>query len=253
MTDGPKILTIDIETSPNLAHVWGLWNQNVGLSQLMESGEVISFAAKWRHEDEVMFASVYHDGKTRMVRKAFDLLSDSDYVVHFNGVKFDIPHLNREFLIAGYAPAAPFAQVDLLKVVKKNFRFPSNKLDYVAQALGLGGKTSHTGHQLWVDCLNENPEAWELMKTYNMQDVVLTEKLYDRLLPWISGQPHAGLFYRDEEGEDSCPNCGSLDLRPQGRAYTSVSVFQRFRCAECGKWSRGSKRLAGAGIQSTKI
>jgi len=32
-----QILLLDIETAPNTAHVWGLWNQNVSLNQLMES------------------------------------------------------------------------------------------------------------------------------------------------------------------------------------------------------------------------
>ncbi len=52
-----KILTIDIETSPNLAHVWGLWNQNVGLPQLLEPTQMISFAAKWYETKSVQFYS----------------------------------------------------------------------------------------------------------------------------------------------------------------------------------------------------
>ena len=42
-----KTLTLDIETAPQVAHVWGLWQQNVGLPQLLESGYVMCFAAKW--------------------------------------------------------------------------------------------------------------------------------------------------------------------------------------------------------------
>lgn len=245
-----KVLTIDIETSPNLAHVWGLFNQNVGINQILEASEVICFAAKWHGEDEVIYSSTFHDGKKAMVSRAFNLLSEADVVIHYNGKRFDIPHLNREFLFEFGTAPAPFTQVDLLHAVKKNFRFTSNKLDFVAQALDLGAKTQHTGHQLWMDCLNNVPEAWELMKEYNMQDVVITEKLYDKLLPWLSGHPHVSLYSGDVE--DRCPNCGSEDLRPQGRAYTSVSVFQRFRCGACGKWSRGNKRLTGSAITSIK-
>ena len=60
---GIKILTIDIETRPSLAYVWGLWDQNVGLNQVEEFGTVISWAAKWHGEKKVYFASDHHDGQ----------------------------------------------------------------------------------------------------------------------------------------------------------------------------------------------
>ncbi|MEU0952827.1 ribonuclease H-like domain-containing protein [Streptomyces niveus] len=245
-----RLLTIDIETSPNLAHVWGIWQQNVGLSQLLESGEVICFAAKWYGEEKVEFFSSFHDTKPFMVQRAHELLSEADAVIHFNGQRFDIPHLNREFVEMGLTPPSPYSQIDLLKVVKKNFRFPSNKLDYVTKALNLDHKISNSGHQLWVRCMAGDFQAWEEMKKYNVQDVVITEQLYDKLLPWITSHPAVGLH--DEVEEHSCPNCGSVELEKRGRAFTSVSAFQRYRCNDCGKWSRGNKRLSSVEIQGVK-
>lgn len=245
-----KVLTLDLETSPNLAHVWSLWNTNVGLSQLIESGEVLCFAAKWHDKKQVMFFSVKQHGKAVMLEAAHKLLSEADVVVHFNGQRFDIPHLNREFLEAGMEPPAPFAQVDLLKVVKRQFRFPTNKLDYVAQKLGVGGKAPHTGHQLWVDCLSGDEKAWALMRKYNTQDVVITERVYNKLMPWIPSHPNHRLY--SESDELVCPNCGGPELKMQGKAYTSMSVYQRYRCADCGKWSRGNKRLDATEITDIK-
>lgn len=184
-----KLLTLDIETSPNLAHVWGLWQQNVGLNQLLESGEVICFAAKWYDVEKPSFFSTFHHGKDEMVSAAHALLDEADAVIHFNGQRFDIPHLNREFVEMELSPPSPYSQIDLLKVVKKQFRFPSNKLDYVTKALGLDHKVSHAGHTLWVKCMAGDYQAWEEMKKYNVQDVVITEQLYDRLLPWIPSHP----------------------------------------------------------------
>jgi hypothetical protein len=245
---GPKILIIDIETSPNLAHVWSLWNVNVGLNQLLESGEVICFAAKWYGAKKTMFFSTYHDGKEQMVQAAHDLLSEADIVVHYNGKRFDIPHLNREFLEAGLEPPAPYAQVDLYQTAKSKFRFPSNKLDYIAQTLDIGAKTSHAGHTLWLDCLNDKPKAWKTMKEYNVHDVVLTETLYSRLLPWIHPHPNVAIY--SDVLEDTCPNCGGTELRQQGKAYTALGIYQRFKCADCGKWSRGKHKLGGADVRS---
>lgn len=222
----------------------------MGLNQLIESGEVMCFAAKWYGSKSVMFYSTHHDGKATMIERAHELLEDTDVVVHFNGQKFDIPHLNRAFLEEGYPPPAPFAQVDLLKVVKKQFRFPSNKLDYVANRLGLGSKVSHIGHQLWVDCMAGSEEAWSVMRSYNMHDVVLTEEIYDELLPWIPSHPNYRLYVGSSE--EVCPNCGSGNLKKRGKAYTSVSVFQRYMCESCGKWSRGNNRLDSSSISDIK-
>lgn len=235
---GPRILTIDIETSPNLAHVWGLWQQNVGLTQLLEVSEVICWGAKWHDEDRVMFRSNFHDGHDAMIAEAWELLDQADIAVTYNGLPFDIPHLNREFLLAGLDPYSEPQHVDLLKTVKKRFKFPSNKLAYVVQALGLPYKLETGGHELWVGCLLDDPSAWKLMKEYCCNDVVIEELLYDHVRPWIKGHPHMGLFL----GEDfACQNCGGLLFKRNGWAYTKLSKFQRYKCKNCGVETRDKK------------
>ena len=42
-----NILLLDIETSPVVAWVWGLRDQNVGLNMIKEDWYVLSWAAKW--------------------------------------------------------------------------------------------------------------------------------------------------------------------------------------------------------------
>lgn len=238
-----KILTIDIENRPNLAYVWGLWDQNVGLAQLVESAQTISFAAKWHGSKKVEFYSVHHHGKEEMLAQAHRLLSEADVVVGYNSKNFDMKHLNKEFILAGMEPPAPYAQVDLLAVVRRQFKFTSNKLDFVVQALNLGAKTAHSGFDLWVRCMAGEDKAWSLMRKYNKQDVVITEKLYDKLLPWIPAHPAHGLY--NPNVADTCPNCGSEELTRKGYAFTGTGKFQRYQCADCGKWSRSGKRLMG--------
>lgn len=235
---GPKILTLDIETSPNVAHVWGLWNQTVSLNQLREPGRVICWAAKWYGHRKVEFRSDYHDTHPVMVERMHQLLTDADLVIHYNGRKFDIPHLQREFVEAGLLPPAPFQQVDLLTVARSQFRFPSNKLQYVSTALGLPGKAATGGHELWVKCMAGNAWAWGQMRKYNKQDVILTEQLYDKLLPWIRRHPHLGLI----DGRTfSCPNCGQDDAQKRGTVRTAATTFQRYQCNLCGAWFRTNK------------
>ncbi|HEY8058754.1 MAG TPA: ribonuclease H-like domain-containing protein, partial [Acidimicrobiales bacterium] len=170
-----KTLLLDIETSPNVAYTWGLFDQNVGLNQLVSTTEVICFAAKWQGQRKMHFFSDFHDGHEDMVLSAHALLDEADVVVHYNGTKFDIPHLNREFITALLPPPSPFKQIDLWRVVRQRFKFASTKLAHVAPALGLEGKTSHEGFDLWRKCMAGDEAAWRKMRTYNRRDVELLE------------------------------------------------------------------------------
>jgi len=234
-----KILLLDIESSPNTAHVWGLWQQNVSINQLMESSYVLCYAAKWYGDKQVMFDSVHKSKPKKMLKGIHDLLNDADAVVHYNGTKFDIPTLNKEFLLHSFNPPSPYKQIDLLRVVRSNFRFPSNKLDYVAQRLNLGKKHEHEGHELWVKCMNGDKDAWKRMEKYNIQDVVLLENLYGNLLPWIKSHPNHNLF-RDGH---VCPNCSSSSLQRRGTAISATGTYQRYQCRSCGTWSQSTKSI----------
>lgn len=242
-----KTLLIDIETTPNLAHVWGLWDQNVGLNQLLEATEMFCFAAKWLGEPKMFFGRKWFDGedstssKEQMVQLAWRLLDEADVVMHFNGKRFDVPHLNREFAQMGLLPPSPYKQIDLLSAAKRQFKFPSNKLDYLLKAFGLPQKVKHEGHELWIKCMADDLKAWRKMTAYVKRDVRALEDLYYRIQPWVPSHPNVGL-YEDEPGlVDMCPTCGSTDLKPQGFAYTTLGKYQRHVCAKCGKWSRSSK------------
>lgn len=237
-----KILLLDIETSPNLAFVWGLWQQDVRLDAIVDSSSTLCWAAKWLGEKEIMFDSVYHSSEKHMLRGIHKLLDQADVVVHYNGKKFDVPTLNKEFLLNGMSPPAPYKQVDMLQVSRGNFRFQSNKLDYVAQQLGLGQKTAHEGFQLWIKCMEKDPDAWARMRKYNMNDVALLERVYIKMRPWIKNHPNSNL-YSDRPG---CTRCGETKLQARGLARTTNGVYQRYQCTGCGAWMQGEKKLGKA-------
>lgn len=236
-----RTLLVDIETAPNLVHVWGLWQQNVHISQIMDSSYVMCWAAKWLGEKEVFFDSVHRSKPKTMLKKVHNLLEEADAVIHYNGTRFDIPTLNKEFLLSGLSPPATYKQIDLLNTARNRFRFPSNKLDYIAKSLGVGEKHKHAGHELWVKCMAGDDAAWKEMEEYNKNDVVLLEEVYHAFLPWIKNHPNAAL-YSDSE-EHICPNCGGADLNKRGFAYTAASKYQRYQCNACGTWSRSRKSV----------
>jgi DNA polymerase elongation subunit (family B) len=232
-----KILLTDIETSPNLAYVWGLFKQNIPITNIKDSSTVMCYSAKWLGEKEIKFDSIYKSSPKKMLQGIHKLLCEADAVISYNGDNFDLPTLNKEFLLHGMPPPSPYRKIDLLKAARDQFRFVSNKLDYVAKALGLGQKTKHAGFQLWLDCLAKCPSAWKKMEEYNIQDTLLLEKVYYKMLPWIKNHPNR-MLYDDIKG---CPKCGSSSFQSRGLAHTQGSAYKRYQCNSCHGWFRGSK------------
>lgn len=238
-----KILHLDIETSPHKVYVWGLYDQNVYIDQIVEAGRTLCWAAKWHGTNKIMFSSLYGN-KQGMIKEVHALLNEADAVVHYNGKKFDIPVLNKEFILAGLTPPSDYKEIDLLRVARHRFKFTSNKLDYVAQTLGIGAKLNHKGMELWKGCMENDVKAWKVMEKYNKQDVNLLEKLYVRILPWIRQHPNHGLYV--DEGRPVCKNCGSKRVTKKGTEFTQVGKYQRYRCGDCGTPLRGATLLNSA-------
>jgi predicted RNA-binding Zn-ribbon protein involved in translation (DUF1610 family) len=241
-----KILVLDIETRPHLAHVWSLWDENIPLARLIESGTVICFAAKWLGEKKVYFGSDFHDGHGPMLQLAWNLINEADAIVTYNGIAFDMKHLAREFLLAGLSPPSPYHDIDLYRAVRNRFKFASNKLDHVSKQLGIGSKVKHDGFDLWVACIAGDEKAWRKMKQYNIGDVRLTERVHNTILPWIPRYPNVALH---TSSFMACPKCGSEDVTRQGQRTTGAGVFQQFKCKECGGWSRSASRMTTTGLR----
>lgn len=229
-----KILLLDIETSPISGYFWSLWNVNINTNNIIDSSKVLCWAAKWLGDKKLMFDSTYASSESDMIKRIHSLLDEADAVVHWNGQKFDIPVLNKEFLLHGLPPPAPFKQIDLLRTSRRQFKFPSHKLDYVAKSLGLGQKVKHRGFELWVDCMANNSSAWKEMEKYNKQDVVLLEKVYHRMLPWIKNHPNVSAC----SGETACSTCGSHNVQKRGTYNTSTVSYQRYQCNDCHSWMK---------------
>lgn len=240
-----RILHLDIENMFIKAAVWGLWKQNVGINGITADWYVLCYAAKWDGEEDIYYdhltryKSAYKENRENdyhVLLTLRDLLDEADIVVAHNGKAFDIKKIQARFLKHGIPPASPFRMVDTLLVARSQFALTSNKLDYLARILGLGKKLDTGGLDLWVDCDNGDLAAWQKMIDYNIQDVVLLEKVYHKLLPWISNHPNLALYTLATD--PVCPKCGSSSLQWRGYAYTNVSVFRRFQCNDCGGWGR---------------
>lgn len=240
----PNILVLDIETAPLEAGVWGLWKQNVYIDQIYSEWFMLTWAAKWLFDSEVFSdrltgeEALAEDDK-RICESLWKFMDHADIVIAHNGDKFDIVRVNTRFLLNSLQPPSPFQSIDTLKVAKKNFGFSSNKLDFIARALGLEGKTDAGGFLTWRNIVKQgDEESLVLMEDYNKQDVLVLEEVYVKLRPWIKSHPNLSLYYEDIGTR--CPSCGSEDLTwEEGKFYvTPMNKYSAVRCRECGAVGR---------------
>lgn len=230
-----RILFLDIETAPHKVYCWALFDQNIAINQIVESGYTLCWAAKWHGQRKLMFDSIRRSGARRMVKRIYNLINEADALVHYNGLKFDIPTLNQEFIQQGLTPPAPSYQIDLYQTAKRKFRLASNKLDFVAQTLKLGRKLPNKGMELWRGCMDGDAASWATMERYNKQDVRLLERVYTKLLPWIPRHPNLGNF---AGRADTCPHCGGHHMRSEGMRFADQRMYRRLHCMDCGGWAK---------------
>jgi len=221
----------------NKAFVWGKYEQDV--IAYIQEGYILSWSAKWLGGKQITkglcdYPHKLGDDKA-LVKELHDLINQADIVIAHNGDRFDIKKMNTRFILHGLNPPEPYKTVDTLKIARKHFAFNSNKLDDLGAFLGVGRKIKHPGFDLWLGCEAEDPKAWALMKKYNKQDVLLLERIYLKLRPWIQNHPDTTL------NPTGCRNCGSTKFQKRGFGITRGKVHQRYQCNSCGAWSKTIK------------
>lgn len=242
----PKILTFDIEISPNVTYCWGFYEQNV--IEVVKPWYVLTIAYKWADEkkarvlklsDYPLFETDHQDDKD-LVKDFWEVLDKADIVVGQNSDAFDIKKMNTRFLLHGLPPPSHYKTVDTKKTSKKHFSFINNKLDNLGTELGLGGKMHHEGFDLWKKCMAGDRKAFDRMAKYNVRDVYLTEKVYLAQRPYMSGHPNVNA-YTEKEG---CRNCASERVIFRGFMYTANGKKRRWSCNDCGAWTSDSKTVS---------
>lgn len=251
---GPRILALDIETSPALKWGYGMFNQNYSLEMVERPPGIIGWATRWKDQPAkecAWFNGPEPSGNVTDLEILHDQLSEATHVLHFNGQRFDMPWINHEFVkygIKGGRPPSPYKQIDLMKQIKRDVRSLSNKLQFLStDLLHFEGKIGVSALTLWLEMYH----AWQAgdmvayekalakMSRYCKQDVNLLPKMMDRYLPWMTGIG-ANLY---NGNPDSCPNCGSDKLQRRGFAASAAGNYQRYQCQGCGTWSKGNKSL----------
>lgn len=229
----PKILFYDIETRPLLAYVWSLGEQVVRHHQLAKQGDsygiiCISYAWNDGKPAKVIHWDYNKQDSGRVVREFDKIIKQADITIGKNSDRFDVKHINTQRFINNLPPLPEWVDNtdDLEKQLRKYFIFPSQSLDYISKALGLGGKVKME-FQDWVDIVEKKSKASFLkMCKYNKKDVEDTRALWNRVQPHIKPKLNMSTFH----GDFRCRNCGSQDVRKDGLRRCGVRVYQTYVC-----------------------
>ena len=244
--DGPKVLIFDLECTPELSYHYGRYKVHIPEAFNVRPSYLLSFSAKWLGSDEIITIGLpYYEGydpnkhcDKELCKDLFNLLSQADVIVAHNVVNFDWKVAQTRFLLNGLGIVPPTKLVDTLEIAKRNFRFPTNKLETLAKHLGVGEKMQNSGASLWVQCIEGDEDSWKEMLEYNTTDVEVLENVYLKLRPYDKKAPNVSMYYEDKT-QHRCVCCGSTSLTlTDKKSFTGLSEFAVYQCNNCGKHNR---------------
>lgn len=236
----PKILLLDIETAPIIAHTWGVYDVTVGHKQVVKDWHLLSYAAKWLDSPKIYYSDqrdmIDVSDDRGLLDELWHLIDEADILVGHNLQKFDIKKIKARFLFHKLLPPSPYRIIDTLLIARRQFACTRNTLEYLADYLKLAHKKSKhgefDGHSLWVECMKGNLKAFKAMAKYNKLDVIVLEEVYLELIKWDKSI-NFGVYT-----EENVCSCGSTQFKKHGIMVTNSGRYARYLCKVCGKsWS----------------
>lgn len=230
----PKRLFYDIETSYNIVKAWRVgYNLSLQPEDIIKERAIITIAYKWEGEDDVTVLSWNKGCDKKIIEDFVKVMSEADEMVGHNLDRYDTKFIMGRALKHGIPALPKYQSTDTLKLAKKHFMLNSNKLDYIAQYLGIGHKTKHRGMEMWDDIILRNdPKALEEMIEYNVQDVFLTEQVYHKLMEY--SLPKVNHASKQTGDKHTCPQCGSNHAELHKTYISSSGTKTRLmNCLNC--------------------
>ena len=230
----PKRLFYDIETSYNIVKAWRIgYNINLNMDDIIQERAIITIAYKWEGEEDVTVLSWDKGCDKKIIEDFVKVMAEADELVGHNVDRYDTKFIMARALKHNISVLPKYQSTDTLKLAKKHFMLNSNKLDYIAQYLGIGHKTKHRGLSMWDDIILRNdPQALEEMIEYNVQDVFLTEQVYHKLMEY--SLPKVNHASKQTGDKHTCPQCGSNHAELHKTYISSSGTKTRLmNCLNC--------------------
>lgn len=246
MNNKPKILLFDCETSPAKGYFFGsIWETNI--IEVIEYEQILSMAWKWHGEDKIHVVGQndfkgYKPGKLNdkaIVNYFAPIIDKADIVVGHNADRFDLTVFNTRLLAHDLNPVSPHKSFDTKKISKNKFHLPSNKLDDIADFLGIERKLSHKGKTMWFGCEQGNEADWKMMKSYNKRDVLILDKVLDKILPFFKHNND----YTNNGMNCPSPTCQSKNMQKAKKRIVKGGYKIQYQCMDCGSYRTDNKTI----------
>lgn len=252
----PKILLWDLETAKmKLSHyTYSLkqFSKYISPDAIERDIWMVCGAWKWLDQPYVASTSVLNDPERfkenyaddyHVVKTIHDLLSEADILIAHNGDNFDWKIFTARCIANGLEPPSKPLMIDTLKAARKEFKFSSNALRYLARFLGVEDKGQSPK---WDKVAVGDVESIKFCEQYCRQDIRTLEGIYLKMRPYITNHPNFNAIL-DGTHHKTCPKCGHWDVQKRGFDYTKTAKYQKYSCKTqtggCGGWSRDKKNL----------
>jgi hypothetical protein len=230
---GARVLTFDIESA--------------GVNALKSDlGFVVCFGYKFQDEKKVHCLTATEDelrvfSDRNLLVDAAKIMEQADILVgHFASV-FDRRFIQGRLLINGLPPIPPTKMRDTCMIARSVANYSSNRLAHLSEILKLKDQKYHKkgGTEWpgwWFRVMQGDMTALADMARYCKKDVLATEALYERLLPFDNAHP------RIIADRTACSICGG-EVQYRGITFKGQLRYRRYQCTACSRWGQEHRAL----------
>ena len=258
----PKVLLWDLEVAKmhvsRFVYDLKQYSSYIPHKAIQRDKWILCAAWKWIDEGYVASTSVLNDPERfkdnyaddyHVVKTMYDLIMQADALIAHNGDGFDWKIFTSRCIFHDLPPPKKPILIDTLKAARKEFKFSSNALGYLARFLNVEDKGQAPD---WDAIAFGDAEAIKYAERYCRQDIKTLEGIYKKLRPYMTG--HANLnAVLEGVHHHTCPKCGHWDQVKRGFKYTMAGKYQAYACSPatggCGGWSKHKKNLKTVDIR----
>lgn len=230
-----KRLFYDIETSQYEVRSFRIgYKLNLGYQNVRKLAKIICISWGWEGDNKIHNLKWDKDMcDKKMLEKFIPILNSADEIVAHNGDRFDIKWIRTRALFHKIPMKNKYRSLDTLKKAKQNFNFPNNRLDTIAQFLGVGAKVEHEGIKMWDKVQDGDKHYLKEMVKYCDGDIVVLQDVYFAMQSYITHNTHVGA--NNGNLKASCASCGSEDISLVKNNFTALGTIKReVECNTCG-------------------
>lgn len=238
-----KVLFWDLESSPQLAWVWGTGEQYVSYDQIKEDSEtkIITIQYMWEGDKEPTYLEWDQVGDkfddSRMIEEfTTNVLRKYEpehlLIIGQNHKAFDHKLLNERAKVLRLTPQIHnVVKIDTYRSSKQSFKSNSHSLDARSKQYKLGGK-EHTSLKTWIDVMEHQTLPEDELIPYGLKDVTDLKTIFWNDLPYYETIP-AQIEKFLLQAKAKCKVCEARKKPKYDLQECKVAGKKGYQCMNC--------------------